>query len=298
MVYDVVIVGGGPAGDTAGMYAARAGLRTLVLAPSGGQMGTAEEVENYPGVPAISGTELAERMRQSAERAGAEFRMEQVTALDLREKTAETSLGRYRGRTLIYAAGAEPRKLGVPGEAALRGRGVSYCAACDGIFFRDKTVVVVGGGNSAAAEALTLSRLCRQVYLLHRRDALRAERRYGELLGAAENVAFLWNARVEAVLGDSAVQGIAYTDLAAGKRREIACDGVFVAVGRKPNTELLKDWLDLDEGGYVPADETTRTEMPGVFAAGDVRTKALRQIITAAADGAAAAHMAEAFLRQ
>ncbi len=297
---DVLIVGSGPAGDAAALYAARAGLRTLVLAGAepGGQLGTTEEVENYPGVEPVGGMELAERLRQGAEAAGAVFRWEAASALALagEVKRAETAQGAYTARAVICAMGAAPRRLEVPGEEALRGRGVSYCATCDGAFFKGKTVVVAGGGNSAAGEALTLSRLCRQVYLLHRRDTLRAERQYLRRLEAAENVAFLWNARVEAILGESAVQGVAYTDLPAGERREVACDGVFVAIGRRPSTALLAGQVALDEWGYVLADETTRTEVPGVFAAGDLRAKPLRQIVTAAADGAVAAHMAERYL--
>ncbi|WP_295581131.1 thioredoxin-disulfide reductase [uncultured Oscillibacter sp.] len=297
---DVLIVGSGPAGDAAALYAARAGLRTLVLAGTepGGQLGTTEEVENYPGVELVGGMELAERLRRGAEAAGAVFRWEAASALALagEAKRAETAQNTYTARAVICAMGAAPRRLEVPGEEALRGRGVSYCATCDGAFFKGKTVVVAGGGNSAAGEALTLSRLCRQVYLLHRRDTLRAERQYLRRLEAAENVAFLWNARVEAILGESAVQGAAYTDLPTGERREVACDGVFVAIGRRPSTALLAGQVALDEWGYVLADETTRTEVPGVFAAGDLRAKPLRQIVTAASDGAVAAHMAERYL--
>ena len=299
-IWDVLIVGGGPAGYTAGLYAARAGLSALVLegAEPGGQLAVAETVENDPGLGAVGGMELAERMRRDAERSGAAVRPELVTALALDgpEKRAETAAGAHRGRTLIFAAGAAPRTLGVPGETALRGRGVSYCAACDGMFFRDRTVAVVGGGNSAAAEAVTLARLCRRVVLVHRRSALRAERSLRDALARAGNVDVLLNARVEAVLGTDTVTGLRYTDLLTGEGRTLPCGGVFAAVGRAPSTELLRGWLALDGGGYVPADETTRTELPGVFAAGDVRAKALRQIITAAADGAVAAHMAARYL--
>ncbi len=301
---DVLIVGGGPAGYTAALYAVRAGLTALVLegtAP-GGQLGSTEDVDNYPGFDeTVVGLELAERMRRGAERFGAETVLARVTALELAGdvKRAETAGGgRFEARTLIYAAGAAPRRLDIPGEAALRGRGVSYCATCDGAFFRGKDAVVLGGGNSAAAEALTLAHLCRRVYLVHRRDRLRAEHSYVQALERAENLTFVWNARAEAVLGDSVVEGLRYTDLASGKTRELACSGVFVAVGRVPATELLRGRLALDADGYVSAGETTRTELPGVFAAGDVRCKPLRQIVTAAADGAVAAHFAQAYLRQ
>ena len=297
-MYDVVIVGGGPAGCAAGLYAARAGLRALVLTGDepGGQLGIAEMVENYPGAGARGGPELAADMRRDAEQAGAEFRGERAAEVCLGERRVKTGQGTYRGRTLIYAAGASPRKLGIPGEEALRGRGVSWCAACDGAFFRGKDVAVVGGGSSAVSEALTLSPLCRRVYLLHRRDTLRAERRLTEQLEKADNISSLWNVQAAAILGTKAVTGIAYRELPEGPRRELPCSGVFIAAGRKPSTELLQGQVELDAGGYLPADETTRTAVPGVFAAGDVRTKAVRQVVTAVADGAVAALMAAKFL--
>lgn len=298
MEYDVLIIGGGPAGCTAGLYAARAGLRTLVLtgAEPGGQLGATETVENCPGIETAGGPELAAAMLENARQAGAEVRMEQASALDLAGWTARTPAETYRGRAVIYAAGAAPRMLDVPGEAALRGRGVSFCAACDGPLFRGRDVAVIGGGSSAAAEALALSRLCRRVWLVHRRDTLRAERRYLAQLEAAGNVTPVWNAGTEAVLGRERVTGLAYRDLATGGKRELTCDGVFVAIGRRPSSELVRGQLALDRDGYIPAGEDTRTELPGVFAAGDVRAKPLRQIVTAAADGAVAAHMAAVWL--
>lgn len=300
MEYDVLIIGGGPAGCTAGLYAARAGLKALILTGTepGGQLGATETVENCPGIEAAGGPELAAAMLENARQAGAEVRMEQAEALDLAARTARTAAGTYQGKAVIYAAGAAPRTLDVPGEAALRGRGVSFCAACDGPLFRGRDVAVIGGGSSAAAEALALSRLCRRVWLVHRRDTLRAERQYLAQLEAAENIAPVWNAGTEAILGRERVTGLAYRDLSTGERRELACEGVFIAVGRKPNTELLQGRLALDRSGYIPAGEDTRTELPGVFAAGDVRAKPLRQIVTAAADGAVAAHMAAAWLGQ
>lgn len=298
MEYDVLIIGGGPAGCTAGLYAARAGLRPLLLtgAEPGGQLGTTETVENCPGIGAAGGPELAAAMLENARQAGTEIRMEQAEALDLSARAARTSAGTYRGKAVIYAAGAAPRTLDVPGEAALRGRGVSFCAACDGPLFRGRDVAVIGGGSSAAAEALALSRICRWVWLVHRRDTLRAEQRYLDQLEAAENITPVWNAGTEAILGQERVTGLAYRDLVTGERRELACGGVFVAVGRKPSTALVRGQLALDQNGYIPAAEDTRTELPGVFAAGDVRAKPMRQIATAAADGAVAAHMAAAWL--
>lgn len=298
---DVLIVGGGPAGYTAALYAARSGLTTLVLegtAP-GGQLAAAESVENYPGEPqAVKGWYLAERMRQGAERSGAATVLARVTALRLPgpKKLAETEAGTFAGRALIYAAGAFPRRLGIPGEERLLGRGVSFCAACDGAFFRGRDVAVVGGGNSAVSEALTLSRLCRQVTVVHRRDTLRAERQGVQALEQAGNVRFLWSAAVEAITGDKAVAGLQYRDLVSGRQALLPCAGVFVAIGRQPETTLLAGQLPLDPAGYVSADETTATAVPGVFAAGDVRSKRLRQVVTAAADGAVAAHMAAAYL--
>ena len=298
---DVLIVGGGPAGYTAALYAARSGLTTLVLegtAP-GGQLAAAESVENYPGEPqAVKGWYLAERMRQGAERSGAATVLARVTALRLPgpKKLAETEAGTFAGRALIYAAGAFPRRLGIPGEEQFLGRGVSFCAACDGAFFRGRDVAVVGGGNSAVSEALTLSRLCRQVTVVHRRDTLRAERQGVQALEQAGNVRFLWNAAVEAITGDKAVAGLQYRDLVSGRQALLPCAGVFVAIGRQPETTLLAGQLPLDPAGYVSADETTATAVPGVFAAGDVRSKRLRQVVTAAADGAVAAHMAAAYL--
>ena len=298
---DVLIVGGGPAGYTAALYAARSGLTTLVLegtAP-GGQLAAAESVENYPGEPqAVKVWYLAERMRQGAERSGAATVLARVTALRLPgpKKLAETEAGTFAGRALIYAAGAFPRRLGIPGEERLLGRGVSFCAACDGAFFRGRDVAVVGGGNSAVSEALTLSRLCRQVTVVHRRDTLRAERQGVQALEQAGNVRFLWNAAVEAITGDKAVAGLQYRDLVSGRQALLPCAGVFVAIGRQPETTLLAGQLPLDPAGYVSADETTATAVPGVFAAGDVRSKRLRQVVTAAADGAVAAHMAAAYL--
>ena len=299
-MYDVLIVGGGAAGYAAGIYAARAGLRTLVLTGDepGGQMGIAETVENYPGTGALDGPKLAEDMRRDAQRAGAELRMERAVEVSLREYRVRTARETYEGRTLIYAAGASPRRLEVPGEERFRGRGVSWCAACDGAFFRGKDVAVVGGGSSAVSEALTLSRLCRRVYLLHRRDTFRAERRLTEQLESAGNIPFLRNVQTAAILGAKAVTGIAYRELPEGPGRELPCAGAFIAAGRKPNTELLRGQIALDAGGYLPADETTRTAVSGVFAAGDVRTKAVRQVVTAAADGAVAALMAARFLEE
>ena len=302
-IYDMVIVGGGPAGYTAALYAARSGLSTVVLEKlsAGGQMALTEQIDNYPGfAEGIDGFTLGERMQQGAERFGAVTELAEVCRAELSGavKVLDTGDEVVRGRPVVIATGAVPRTLGVPGEEELVGRGVHYCAACDGAFYRDKTVAVVGGGNSAAADALTLSRIARKVYLIHRRDSLRATKVYHEMLMSAPNVEFCWNSTVSALQHGERLTGLRLREVQTGAERDIACDGVFVSVGRVPATELFREELTLDESGYIVADESTRTRLPGVFAVGDVRTKALRQVVTAVADGAVAVHYAEAYLAE
>lgn len=301
-VYDLVIVGGGPAGFTAALYGARAGRSVLVLekmAP-GGQMAMTENIENYPGFDRIDGLTLAEKMKSAAEAAGAHTRMAEVTAMQLEgtKKTVTTTDGDVTARAVVLAMGAVPRTLGVAEEEEMRGRGVSYCATCDGNFFRGKTVAVVGGGNSAAEDALYLSKLCKQVYVIHRRDTLRASRTEASRLEQAENVTFLWNKQVTALQHDFKLTGVTLRDTQTGEESHLACDGLFVAIGRRPDTALVQNQLACTPEGYLVADETTRTSIPGVFAAGDVRQKPLRQIVTAAADGAVAAHFAQQYLEE
>lgn len=301
-IYDTVIIGGGPAGFTAAMYAARAGLDTLVLEKMsiGGQMALTSQIDNYPGFPqGIDGFELGMQMRQGAEKAGAEIRFAEVLSLELKgsPKNVETDSGTLQARTVILATGASPRLLGLSREQELTGRGISYCAHCDGMFYRGKTVAVVGGGNSAVAEALHLARICKNVILIHRRDTLRATKSYHEQLEKTENLQILWNSRVIALHGQDRLTGITVENPVSGERRELELDGLFVSVGRQPATELAAGQLTLDEGGYVIAGEDTLTNIPGVFAAGDVRTKHLRQIVTAVADGAQAAAAAEEYLK-
>ena len=302
-VYDMAVIGGGPGGYTAALYAVRAGLDTVVLEKlsAGGQMALTEQVDNYPGFEeGIDGFGLAEKMQQGAERFGAETLLAEVFSAELSGpvKTLDTSEGPVRARTVVLATGAEPKSLGLPEEKQLTGKGLHYCAACDGMFYRGKTVVVVGGGNSAAADAMVLSRLCEKVILVHRRDKLRATKVYHDPLLRAENVEFQWNSVPVALLHQERVNGIRLKDVNSGEERDIACDAVFVSIGRKPETALVQGQLKLDEAGYIPADETTRTELPGVYAVGDVRSKALRQIVTAVADGAVAAHFAEEYLAE
>ena len=300
-IYDMIVVGGGPGGYTAALYAARAGLDTLVLEKlsAGGQMALTEEIDNYPGFEdGIDGFTLAEKMQQQAERFGAKSEYAQVERMDLTAapKVLETSEGTFYAKTVAVATGANPRELGLANEAALTGRGVAYCAACDGMRYKDKTVVVVGGGNSAAADAMLLSRIAKKVILVHRRDTLRATKIYHEPLMQAENIEFRWNSTITELLHTDKLTGVRLKDVNTGMETILSCDGVFISVGRKPATELVQGQLELDRSGYIIADETTRTNLPGVYAVGDVRTKMLRQVVTAVADGAAAVHMAEEYL--
>lgn len=301
--YDLIIVGGGPGGYTAALYGARAGLRTLILEKmsAGGQMGLTSQIENYPGFPeGVDGIELADRMQLQAERNGAETMYAEVTSLQLQGdvKLVKTTEADVEAKTVVIATGANPRTLGLEREQALTGRGIHYCAHCDGMFYRGKTVAVVGGGNSAVADALHLSRLAKKVYLIHRRDRLRAERIQEQALREAENIEILWNTTVEALLESGRLNGVVLRDARNGAKRELALDGLFVSVGRVPVTELVKGQLELDGAGYIVADETTQTSIPGVFAVGDVRTKALRQVVTAVSDGAVAVHFADAYLHE
>lgn len=302
-IYDMIIIGGGPAGYTAALYAARAGLKAVVLEKlsAGGQIALTSQVENYPGFEeGIDGFVLAEKMQQQAERFGAETELAEVTGLDLRQQIKEvrTSEGTFYGRTVLVATGAMPRQLGVPQEKALIGRGVNYCAACDGMYYKGKTVVVVGGGNTAAADALALSRIAKKVIVVHRRDTLRATKIYHEPLMNTPNVEFIWNSTVSELIYDSRLTGVKLKDVNTGGQTDLTCDGIFISIGRVPATDLVRGQLDLDEGGYIIADDSTKTGLPGVFAAGDVRAKNLRQVVTAVADGAMAAHQAEQYLAE
>lgn len=299
-IYDMIVIGGGPGGYTAALYAARAGLDTVVLEKMspGGQMAQTTRIDNYPGFQGVDGYTLGEQMQQNAEHFGAKTELAEVFSTDLSGeiKRVETSEGVFLGRTVVIATGASHRKLDLPREEALTGKGVAYCAACDGMFYRGKTVAVVGGGNSAVADAMALSRICKKVILIHRRDTLRATKIYHDQLG--DNVEFRWNSVVNRLLGDDRLTGLELKDVITGGLTKLPVDGVFVSVGRSPSSELFREQLAVDEGGYIVADETTRTTIPGVFAVGDVRTKAVRQVITAAADGAVAAHFAEEYLAQ
>ncbi|MBQ5749536.1 MAG: thioredoxin-disulfide reductase [Oscillospiraceae bacterium] len=301
--YDMIVIGGGPAGYTAALYAARAGLSAVVIErlSAGGQMALTHEIDNYPGFEnGVEGFMLADKMQQQAERFGAKTEYAEVLSVDLnaQPKTVTTDSSTFSAKTVVIATGANPRPLGVANEKELIGRGVSYCAACDGMFYKGKTVIVVGGGNTAAEDALLLSRVAAKVILVHRRDTLRATRVYHEPLMRADNVEFCWDSVVCELLHDAKLTGVRLQNVKTGEQTEIACDGVFVSVGRIPATDLVKEHLTLDAAGYIVADETTKTDIPGVFAVGDVRTKALRQVVTAVADGACAVHHAEEFLAE
>lgn len=304
-IYDMIIIGGGPGGYTAALYAARAGLDSVVLEAlvPGGQMAQAHQIDNYPGFEeGVAGYALADKMRQEAERFGARTVLTQVTEVDLvaDPKVVKTDGGTYYAKTVALATGASPRQLGVPGERELTGRGVHYCADCDGMFYKGKTVVVVGGGNTAAQDAALLSRVARKVILVHRRDTLRATQIYHRPLMEADNVEFRWNSVVEgfARAESGALTGVRLRDVNTGAQSVADCDGVFVSIGRKPASGLVQGQVELDEGGYVVAGEDTRTSLPGVYAVGDVRSKQVRQVVTAVSDGAAAVHAAEEYLGQ
>ena len=301
--YDVMIVGGGPAGYTAALYCARSGLKTVVLEKlsAGGQIALTEWVDNYPGFDeGIDGFSLGQKMQAGAERFGAVTELAEVQALELTGsiKRAVTDQGVFEAKVVMLATGATPRPLGVAGEEQWLGRGIHYCAACDGMFYCGKTVAVVGGGNTAAADALLLSRVAKEVHVIHRRDTLRATKVYHQPLMEAENVIFHWDSQVESLLTGDTFQGVRLRNKKTGEVSDLSCDGVFVSIGRQPATELVTGQVELDKSGYVVADETTRTNLPGVFAIGDVRTKALRQVVTAAADGAVASYYADEYLAE
>ena len=300
-IYDTAILGAGPAGISAAIYAARAKLNALWLDKQfeqGGQVLNTYEVDNYPGMPGISGMDLGEAMAGHAAKLGIEPFRENVLSVEDAgtEKIIRTKKHEYRARTVILACGASHRKLNIPGEEELSGMGVSYCATCDGAFFKNKTAVVVGGGNMAVEDAIFLSRICRKVYLVHRREELRAERILQESLFACENVEIRWNSVAVEIQGTECVTGFKIRDVRNATESVIATDGVFIAVGILPNTDKFRNLVKLDEAGYIVAGEEGITETPGIFAAGDIRTKMLRQVVTAVADGANAVASVQNYL--
>lgn len=300
-IYDCLIIGGGPAGYTAALYAVRAGLSAAVIEGMsvGGQMTLTSEIDNYPGFDeGIDGFSLGLKMQQGAHRFGAETIFGEVTAVDFSDKIKKVTLadGELCGKTVIIATGANPRTLGIAREEEFTGRGVHYCAHCDGRFYKGKTVAVIGGGNSAVQDALYLSGLAQKVILVHRRDELRASKVYHDKIKSIENIEFKWNSTLEEFIGENRIEGIRLGNTISGQGEEVACDGVFVSIGRSPATKIFKDIVALDDNGYILADESTKTNIKGVFAAGDVRTKALRQIVTAVSDGATAVYYAEEYI--
>jgi thioredoxin reductase (NADPH) len=299
--YDTVIIGGGPGGYTAALYCARAGMKTLVLEKlsPGGQMASTSQVDNYPGFEnGVDGFELGEKMKLGADRFGAETEFAEVLSADLAAdpKIVRTSEGDYEARTVVLATGASPRKLGLPDEERLTGRGVAYCATCDGMQYKGKTVIVNGGGDTAVTDALFLSKICAHVYLVHRRDTLRASKSYLETIRNTPNLTFVADSRIVEILHEKKVTGARIENVKTGAVTELPCEGIFVAVGRVPNSELFAGQIEQDGAGYIVAGETTKTSVPGVFAVGDIRTKPLRQIVTAASDGAVASKYAEEYL--
>ncbi len=297
--FQVLIIGGGPAGYTAAMYAARAGLTTLLLERMsiGGQMALTDQIDNYPGFPqGIDGFTLGQSMKEGADLAGAKTLLSEVLSVELDGpiKAIHTDSGTYTADTVILATGTHHRALGLADEEALTGRGVHYCATCDAMFYRGKTVVVVGGGNTAVAAARVLSRLSKKVILVHRRDTLRAGK--AEQAAMEDRVEYRLNSQVVKLLHDSRLHGVLLKDVLTGEEEELPCDGLFVSIGQNPNTELFQGQVALDAQGFVLAGEDTATNLPGVFAAGDLRQKPLRQVVTATADGATAAHAAEQYL--
>ena len=300
-IYDVIVIGGGPAGYTSAIYTTRAGFDTLVLEKfsAGGQMTQTKQIDNYPGFPdGVDGFDLGNKMRQGAERFGAKTVQAEVVEVNLQSEIKEVTThdGVLQARSIIIATGAEHKHLGFENEEKLIGKGIGYCAACDGMFYKGKTVVVIGGGNSATADALLLSKICREVILVHRRDTLRAEKFYHEPLLRTENVKFEWNSTVSEILAENKVTGVKIKNTVDGTEKEIDADGVFISIGRAPQTELFRGQLDIDKNGYIIADETTKTNVKGVFAVGDVRNKPVRQIVTATADGATVARFIEEYL--
>lgn len=302
-IYDVIIIGSGPAGLAAAIYAERAKLKTITLEKnmmSGGQVLNTYEVDNYPGLQGINGFDMGMKFREHAEALGAKFVEDEVLDMDFTSAVKKVSgkKGTYETKTVLISTGAHYRKLGVSGEAEYSGLGVSYCATCDGAFFRDKVVAVVGGGNVALEDAIFLARSCKKVYLIHRRDALRGVKALQEKVLATENIEVLWSHTVEDIFGEDIVAGITVKDLKKNEEREVALDGVFIAVGILPNSEMFKGKVDMDDYGYIIAGEDTRTSVPGVFVAGDIRTKSLRQIVTAVSDGANAVTSIERYLTE
>lgn len=304
MIYDVIVIGSGPAGVSAAIYAKRAELSVIVIEKTGftgGQVFNTAEVDNYPGLPGVSGFDLSTKFREHCERLGAEFVDGQVVDLNLEGDIKLLTLAdgsEYRSKALVIAGGGKSRTLDVKGESDLTGAGVSYCATCDGAFFRDKITAVVGGGDTAVEEAIFLSRVSEKVYLIHRRDELRANRTAINKLLGLDNVSVLWDTVIEEIKGKDAVDSIDIKNVKTGETENLEVDGVFISVGYLPDSAPYKDVVNLDDRGYIIADESCQTNVDGIFAAGDIRTKELRQIVTAISDGANAITGVEKYLNK
>jgi len=299
--YDIAIIGSGPAGLSAAIYAARGGLKTVVFEKGimGGQITVTQEVENYPGFhETLSGFELMDEMKKHADKFKVDYREEEVKGIGLQGlcKIVETNKALYHVKTLILATGAHPRKLNIPGEDKFYGKGVSYCATCDGAFYRDMVVAVVGGGDSAVEEAIFLTRFAKKVYIIHRRDTLRAVQIIQERAFANPKIEMIWDSEVQAVNGDKFVESITVYNRNEGKRWDVPVGGIFVYVGILPNNDIIESRINTDDGGFVKVDEDMHTNIPGIYAAGDIVSKKLRQVITAASDGAIAAWSAEKWI--
>ncbi|MDO8602887.1 MAG: thioredoxin-disulfide reductase [Candidatus Omnitrophota bacterium] len=301
MDYDVIIIGGGPAGLTAGIYTSRAGLNTLLIESYSVacQAVTTDQIENYPGFPdGVNGFELIEKFKKQAEKFGTEFIINEVKGIKENRPfwLIETDDKTYSGRAVIIASGARPKRLGVPGEDKFRGKGVSYCATCDGALFKNKEVVVAGGGDTALEEAIFLTRFAKKVTVIHRRNALRGTKILQERAFNNKKIEFVWDAIISEITGPAKVASVKVKNVKTGVETEVLCDGVFIFVGYAPNTGFLKDALPLDESGYIITDDNCLTLKPGVFACGDCRKKLLRQVVTACGDGATAAFACQHFL--
>lgn len=303
-IYDLIIIGSGPAGLSAAIYAQRACLNTVVIEKtgiSGGQILTTSEVDNYPGLPGIGGFDLGMKMRQHAENLNSQFVTGEVAKIAKIQNIFQITLtdgGILRSRTLIIATGASHQKLGIPGENSLTGMGVSYCATCDGAFFRGKDTAVIGGGDVAVEDAIFLARICRHVHVIHRRDRFRAAKVLSDRLLSLENVTVHWNSIPLSIVGENTVSGLTIEDKETKVQKTLDVNGVFIAIGMAPDTDLVRGLIDLNSAGYIAADETCRTSVPGIFAAGDVRTKQLRQVVSAVSDGANAVYSAQRYLEE
>ncbi|MDI6601024.1 MAG: thioredoxin-disulfide reductase [Thermoanaerobacteraceae bacterium] len=301
-MHDVIIIGGGPAGLTAGLYSGRANLKTLIIEKKalGGQAATTYNIENYPGYISIAGPDLTMKMEEQVKRYNVEITYGEITSVDLNSNPKKIVVGNkeYETKVVILAMGAYPREIGLESEQKLRGMGVSYCATCDGAFFNGRTVAVVGGGNTAIEDATFLTRYAEKVYVIHRRNELRATKAEQDKAFKNPKIEFIWDSVVEEIKGNEFVEGAVIKNVKTGEKKELKLDGIFVAIGNVPDTEFVKGIINLDENGYILGDEEMRTNIPGVFAAGDVRKKSVRQLVTAMSDGAIAAINAEKYLSE